>query len=96
MSGQLTSMHILIEGKVQGVFFRKHTKEKAKELSVVGWVKNTQDDKVEITVQGNTIDVYKFIKWCKLGAPKAEVKDVHIEEIIIDEGLKEFVIVYDD
>lgn len=96
MSEQLVSKHILIEGKVQGVFFRKHTKEKAKELHVVGWVKNTKDDKVEINVQGNKADIEKFVEWCKQGPPKAEVTNINIEETETDKDLKEFVIVYDD
>ena len=37
----LTAKHIIISGKVQGVFFRKHTKQKATELKINGWVKNT-------------------------------------------------------
>ncbi len=44
-------VHILVSGRVQGVFFRSRSKEKAEELGVTGWVRNTPDGRVEIIAQ---------------------------------------------
>ncbi len=44
--------HLIISGKVQGVFFRKSAAKKAMQLAIVGWVKNQAGGSVEIKVQG--------------------------------------------
>ena len=92
----MISRHIIITGKVQGVFFRKHAKQKAEELNVNGWVKNINYDKVEIIVQGNENDVADFIEWCKDGSPKARVENVLVENNKADDSLKGFSILYED
>ena len=96
MANKLFAKHIIVEGRVQGVFFRKNTKQKAHELNITGWVKNTKEDKVEILAFGNTEDLSKFITWCKQGPPKAIVKNLHVEETEIKDKPKEFSIEYDD
>ncbi len=50
-------VHILVSGKVQGVFFRSSTKDKAEELSLSGWVRNLSDGRVEAVFEGETEDV---------------------------------------
>lgn len=92
----MVSKHIKVTGKVQGVFFRKNAKQKAKELNVFGWVKNAGHDRVEIFAQGNKADVEKFIEWCSQGPPKAEVKKIDVIEKEIGHSLKDFSIVYED
>jgi acylphosphatase len=96
MTDKLFAKHVIVEGRVQGVFFRKNTKQKAQELNITGWVKNTSDNKVEIFAFGNTEDLSKFITWCKQGPPKAIVQNIHVEEIEIKDKPGEFSIVYDD
>lgn len=96
MNNNFFAKHILVEGIVQGVFFRKNTKQKAAEFNVTGWVKNTEDNKVEIFAQGNKQDLNNFIDWCKTGPPKASVKNVIINETQIDNTFKDFSIVYAD
>lgn len=96
MSEKIIAKHIIIEGRVQGVFFRKNTKQKANELNIYGWVKNTNDDKVEILAHGDDNSLNEFINWCKQGPQKAIVKNLQVEEITIEQSLKEFSIVYDD
>ena len=88
--------HIIVSGRVQGVFFRKNTKQKATEFKINGWVKNTPDDKVEIFAQGNEENLNKFIAWCKQGPPKAIVEDIKIVEKQTNNNLKEFSILYYD
>lgn len=70
------TVHLIILGLVQGVFFRAQTEKKAIQLNLRGWVKNTVNGQVEITAQGNEEDLRKLIAWCKNGAP-GQVKKVH-------------------
>ena len=86
--------HIKLTGRVQGVFFRKATQEKAYDLNVTGWVKNTDDDSVEIFAQGDETNLNKFIEWCKQGPPRARVQDIQITDEENDDGLTRFSIVY--
>ena len=72
----MPTVHLLVEGKVQGVFFRATTKEVAKQLQVCGWVKNTSDNKVEIYATGSKEKLQQLIDWCKKGPPRAKVMNV--------------------
>jgi acylphosphatase len=92
----LTAKHIIITGRVQGVFFRKNAKQKATEFKINGWVKNTPGDKVEILAQGNEENLNKFIAWCKQGPQKAIVENLEVVKKQADNNLKEFSILYDD
>ncbi len=58
---QKTRVHILVSGLVQGVFFRAHTREKASELFLSGWVKNLPDGRVEILAEGERENLEKLI-----------------------------------
>jgi acylphosphatase len=70
--------HIFVSGKVQGVFFRQNTLEKAKALGLKGWVKNTQDERVEAIFEGEKEKVEKILEWMKIGPPLARVENVEI------------------
>ena len=74
----MATVHLLIKGKVQGVFFRASAKEIADKLGVKGWVKNTWDEDVEAMATGKEEAVKKFIEWCWMGPRKAVVEDVII------------------
>ena len=71
--------HIWISGKVQGVWFRAHTKEKADELKIKGMVRNASDGKVEAIFEGPDQKVDDMITWCHTGSPQARVKHVDIQ-----------------
>jgi len=76
---ELLHYKILVKGKVQGVWFRKYTKEKAEVLGLKGYVKNEVNNNVYIEVEG-TIDVLtKFIEWLHEGSPFSNVSDVVYE-----------------
>ncbi len=45
-------MHVIISGRVQGVWYRANTKQKAEELGLGGWVKNTAEGNVEAVFEG--------------------------------------------
>ncbi len=73
-------IHLIIEGRVQGVWFRESTKRKALSLGVNGWVRNLPDGTVEIVAEGNEDSVEDLVKWCHKGPPAAKVLKVNREE----------------
>ncbi|XZF15860.1 acylphosphatase [Chitinophagaceae bacterium MMS25-I14] len=68
---------LLIEGKVQGVFYRASAQEKAHQLGITGWARNSTDGHVEILVHGPAAQVEAFIKWCHHGPEGAVVTHIH-------------------
>jgi acylphosphatase len=70
--------HVWISGRVQGVFFRAHTKELADELGLTGWVRNLPDGRVEAVFEGEEDAVKEAIEWCKRGPPLASVEKVEV------------------
>ncbi len=67
---------VIIEGRVQGVFFRHHTQEIAFRLGVKGWVKNRRDGRVEAVFEGDPERVDQIIQWCHRGPSEARVTKV--------------------
>ena len=72
------TLTILVKGKVQGVFFRRHTREKALQLGLTGWVKNEQDGSVRIRASGMPAQITALAEWCKQGPPSANVTAVQV------------------
>ncbi len=70
--------HVLISGRVQGVFFRSETRREAKKHSVKGWVRNLPDGRVEAVFEGDEEAVKKLIEFCKHGPPYAKVTNVEV------------------
>lgn len=73
-------VRVLISGKVQGVWFRAHTKEKADELGLTGWVRNLPDGRVEAVFEGDEVLVEEMIRWCHIGSPHSKVTKVEVIE----------------
>lgn len=71
-------VHIFVEGKVQGVFFRQNTLYKAKELGVFGFVRNLPDGRVEAVFEGDKDKVEKMIDWAKEGPKYARVENCEV------------------
>jgi acylphosphatase len=76
----MPTRRILIQGRVQGVFFRATARDVAEELGVNGWIRNTEEGDVEAVVSGGTQQLERFIAWCRQGPPRAVVSKVEIEE----------------
>jgi len=73
----LKGVHLLISGKVQGVFFRHSTAKKARELKLTGWVKNLPEGSaVEVFAEGECENLKELVKWCYNGPKGAIVKKV--------------------
>ena len=70
--------HIFVSGMVQGVFFRAFTQENALELGLTGWVRNTQDDRVEALVEGDENEIKELIERLRQGTPASRVTDVSV------------------
>jgi acylphosphatase len=70
-------IHLIIEGRVQGVWFRDSTRREAFSLGVFGWVRNRPDGTVEVVAEGPEDKVGKLINWCNHGPPAAGVSQVH-------------------
>lgn len=68
--------HVIVEGRVQGVFFRAHTQEMADLLNLTGWVKNRRDGRVEALFEGEKGKVQQMIEWCHQGPSEARVTKV--------------------
>lgn len=68
--------HLIIEGRVQGVWYRDSTRIRATELGIKGWVKNRPDGNVEIIAEGPESNIRKFIEWCHEGPPYAVVSKI--------------------
>jgi len=77
----LQTYSILVSGKVQGVFYRQSTQEKAKALGITGMVKNLPNGNVQIMATGTPDQLNELVDWCKQGPPRAEVTSVHVEKI---------------
>ena len=69
---------VMIEGRVQGVFFRHHTQDIAFRLGVKGWVKNHRDGRVEAVFEGDQERVDQIIQWCHRGPSGARVIKVYV------------------
>jgi acylphosphatase len=76
----MRTVHLIIKGKVQGVYYRASAKDVAKEVGVTGWVKNMPDGNVEAIVSGSEERVEKFIEWCRKGPKNAEVSEVIVSD----------------
>jgi acylphosphatase len=80
----LKSIHAIISGKVQGVFFRDSTCKEAKRLSITGWVRNNLDGTVELKATGDTNKIEAFEGWLHKGPPHARVDRVICKNIAIE------------
>ncbi|MGI0029162.1 MAG: acylphosphatase [Nitrososphaera sp.] len=79
MAGMRIRAHAFVSGKVQGVYYRQNTREAAIRHGATGWVRNLPDGRVEAVIEGDEAIVGKVIDWCRVGPPKAHVKDVEVK-----------------
>lgn len=82
--------HYIIHGRVQGVFFRDSTRQKARELGVRGWVRNRSEGTVEVMAAADEPALEALEQWFHAGGPPAaRVEKVEREEVP-EEGLEGF------
>lgn len=76
----IRTIHIIVSGKVQGVYFRASCVDTARKLGIGGWVRNMPDKRVEIMASGGRKMMDEFINWCGHGPSGAQVDEVLVEE----------------
>ncbi len=75
----MKTMHLLIRGRVQGVFFRDSMRREAQRLRISGWVRTCSDGSVEAVIQGDLADVDAMVRWAHRGPERAQVTQVDME-----------------
>lgn len=70
---------VVVRGRVQGVFFRAETGQRARSLGLAGWVRNNPDGTVEAVFEGDRDRVDSILDWCQRGPAAAHVEDVEVE-----------------
>ena len=71
-------VHLLVSGKVQGVFFRQALKVVAKKNNVLGWVRNLKDGCVEAIIEGDNKSINPVIEWTRIGPANSRVDDIEV------------------
>ena len=84
---------IIVQGRVQGVWFRDYVKRSAIGLDLKGWVKNNSDGTVGAEVEGEKDVVEDLIELIKIGSPMSRVDDVLVEWIEAENTFQEFKII---
>ena len=79
MGDDNVQVHLIIKGRVQGVFYRASAQEQAQSLGLTGWVRNLPDGSVEAVAEGPAATVDRFVKWCHEGPRHARVDGVETE-----------------
>ena len=75
----------LVDGHVQGVFYRASTLVKASELNVTGWARNMDDGRVEVVMQGTMEQLDALQDWLWEGSTAATVTSVQCESLPVGE-----------
>jgi acylphosphatase len=76
--------HVLVTGRVQGVFFRAWTRDQAARLEVSGWIRNCPDGSVEAHVEGSEQSVDRLIDLLKSGPPGARVDHLQVDRADVE------------
>jgi acylphosphatase len=69
-------IHLVVRGRVQGVFFRASAQREARQLGLTGYVKNRNDGAVELVAEGEEDQVKDFLSWAQHGPSTARVDKV--------------------
>lgn len=77
---EVIQKHVVITGKVQGVFFRAYTKDAAEKYMISGWVRNKRDGTVEAVIKGEKENIQQMMQWFHTGSPASSVKKIIMED----------------
>ncbi|MQY54568.1 MAG: acylphosphatase [Methanosarcinales archaeon] len=86
--------HVVVKGRVQGVYFRYATRDEANMRGIKGWVRNMSDGRVEAVFEGVKEKVDEMIEFCHYGPPAAKVSSVKVTREDYTGEFKEFSIRY--
>jgi acylphosphatase len=73
--------HVIVSGRVQGVWFRESCRQEAAAAGVSGWVANRPDGRVEAEFEGDEAGVARLVEWCRRGPPRARVDSLEAREL---------------
>ena len=82
--------NILVNGLVQGVYFRTSTVAEAEKLGLKGYVRNLEDKYVYVEAEGPESALEKFVQWCEQGPERAQVDKVNVDKTSILKGYNDF------
>lgn len=91
---EMARAQVLISGRVQGVFFRAHTRDEARALGLKGWVRNLPDGRVAAVFEGERTKIDRMLAWCHQGPPYAAVDEVLVNWQPYQGDLEDFRIAY--
>lgn len=80
----------VVSGRVQGVFYRASTAERARALGLTGYAKNLPDGRVEVLACGEEAKVQELIAWLWEGPPAAQVQGIEVQEVDAAQVPKDF------
>ena len=86
------AVRIVVSGRVQMVGYRQASRQMARSLDLVGWVRNVVDGRVELFAQGDEESVNRLVNWVWIGPPSAHVTGVESENVPLDGTLTDFFI----
>ncbi|MEW6299516.1 MAG: acylphosphatase [Thermodesulfobacteriota bacterium] len=72
-------LHVIVRGRVQGVYFRASARDRARQLGLKGWVRNCPDGRVELVAEGEEERLVRLLTWCHGGPPGAVVTDLEVQ-----------------
>jgi acylphosphatase len=86
----VTRARVRVHGRVQGVFFRVETRDRARSLGLAGWVRNCGDGSVEAVFEGERERVQSMVDWCGRGPSGAGVETIDVvwEEPASEDGFR--------
>jgi acylphosphatase len=84
--------HLVVHGRVQGVFFRDTTRRTAQAAGVAGWVRNAPDGTVEMRLEGPSSGVERVASWVRAGGPPRATVERVDETDVVPEGHEQFVV----
>jgi len=77
----MKTIRVYLTGSVQGVFFRKFLEEKANELGIRGFVRNLEDGRIEVLIEGKDEEVNTMFEVCKKGNQHTKITNIQIQEL---------------
>ena len=87
------AVRLYIEGTVQGIFFRQYIKDNAERNDIRGFVRNLEDGRVEVFIEGDKANVEKMIELCKKGPKHSQIRKVEEKDEKF-QGFREFKVLH--
>lgn len=72
-------LHVVVQGRVQGVYFRASAQNKARRLGLRGWVRNCADGSVEFVAEGERPELEQLLSWSQAGPPSTTITRVETD-----------------